>query len=109
MEFLEIASLGMAYRYTVKIEQEFKQKWWEFGSANPSHMKQGKGNPKPHNKGPSQAGHPQDNPSKPQHKKGNEKMKKDTRKWCEYHKITWHNIDKCRSKKSLVVEMKSSE
>jgi hypothetical protein len=36
-------------------------------------------------------------------------MKKDTRKWCEYHKSPWHNIDECCSKKFLVDEMKDSE
>ena len=35
MEFLEITSLGMAYRYATKIEQKFKQKKRDFGSANP--------------------------------------------------------------------------
>jgi hypothetical protein len=30
-------------------------------------------------------------------------------KWCEYHKNPWHNTDKCRSKQSLVAEMKASE
>jgi hypothetical protein len=44
-----------------------------------------------------------------QHKKGNENSKKDTRKWCEYHKIPWHNTEECHSKKSLVVELKASE
>jgi hypothetical protein len=36
MDFLDISSLGVAYRYVVKIEQKFKQ-WnkWEFGSTNP--------------------------------------------------------------------------
>jgi hypothetical protein len=34
MEFLDIASLGRTYRYVVKIEQKFKQKRREFGSAN---------------------------------------------------------------------------
>jgi hypothetical protein len=42
MEFLDIASLGIAYIYVVKIEQKFKQKWREFGSENPSQPKQGK-------------------------------------------------------------------
>jgi hypothetical protein len=35
--------------------------------------------------------------------------KKDTGKWCEYHKIPWHNTEECHSKKSLVVELKASE
>jgi hypothetical protein len=36
-------------------------------------------------------------------------MKKDTGKWCEYHRIPWHNTEECHSKKSLVVELKASE
>ena len=39
--------------------------------------------------------------------KGNEKTKKDTTKWCKFHKIPWHNTDECRSKQSLVAEIKS--
>jgi hypothetical protein len=30
-------------------------------------------------------------------------------KWCEYHKIPWHNTEECCSKKSLVAELKYSE
>ena len=44
-----------------------------------------------------------------QMKKGNWKAKKDTRKWCEIHKIPWHNTDECRTKQLLVAEMKSLE
>jgi hypothetical protein len=44
-----------------------------------------------------------------QPKKGNEKSKKDMGKWCEYHKIPWHNTEECHSKKSLVAELKASE
>jgi hypothetical protein len=36
-------------------------------------------------------------------------MKKDIGKWCEYHKIPWHNTEECCSKKSLMAEMKASE
>jgi hypothetical protein len=57
MEFLDIASLGTTYRYAVNI----KQKRREFGSANPSQLKQGKGSPNPQRKGPSRDGHPRDN------------------------------------------------
>jgi len=39
MEFLDIASLGAAYRYAVKIKQKFKQKRREFGSTNSSQLK----------------------------------------------------------------------
>jgi hypothetical protein len=58
---------------------------------------------------PIQYGRPQDNPSKLQHKKGNEKTKKDTGKWWEYHKIPWHNTNECHSKKSLVADLKDFE
>jgi hypothetical protein len=35
MDFLDISSLGAAYRYAVKIEQKFKnQNKQEFGSSN---------------------------------------------------------------------------
>ena len=51
MEFLDISSLGTAYRYAAKIEQKFKQKKRDFGYEN---QKQGKGAPKPWNKGQSQ-------------------------------------------------------
>jgi hypothetical protein len=35
MDFLDISSLGVSYRYDVKIEQKFKQqKKWEIGSTN---------------------------------------------------------------------------
>jgi hypothetical protein len=76
MEFLDISSLGAAYRYAVKIEHKFKhQNKWEFGSANPQNPKYGKEGP--NNQAP-------ENQSKPQEKKGNKKMK-DTGKWCDFH------------------------
>jgi hypothetical protein len=46
MDFLDISSLGVAYRYVVKIEQKFKhQNKWEFGSANPQQPKYDKDDP----------------------------------------------------------------
>jgi hypothetical protein len=36
-------------------------------------------------------------------------MNKDTRKWCNFQKIPWHNIDELRSKQSLVAEIKEKE
>jgi hypothetical protein len=46
MDFLDISSLGVAYRYVVKIEQKFKhQNKREFGSANPQQPKYDKDDP----------------------------------------------------------------
>jgi hypothetical protein len=46
-----------------------------------------KSGPNPHKKGQRKDGPPQDNQSKSKTNKGNEKMKKDTKKWYEFHKI----------------------
>jgi hypothetical protein len=50
-----------------------------------------------------------ENQSKPQEKKGRGKTKKDTGKLCDFHKIPWHNTNECRSKQSLVAEIKDKE
>jgi hypothetical protein len=51
VEFLDISSLGAAYRFAIKIEQKLKQKTQQFGPGNPSQQKPGKGNPNLQNKG----------------------------------------------------------
>jgi hypothetical protein len=100
MDFLDISSLSATYRYVFKIEKKFKnQKKWKFGYANPQKPKYGKDDPK---------NQPLENHSKPQEKKGNGNMK-DTRKWCDFHKIPWINTNECHSKMSLVVEIKDKE
>ena len=55
MEFLKISSLGTAYQYAAKLEQIFKQKKRDFGSAN---QKQGKVPPNRRTKEKSKAWRP---------------------------------------------------
>ena len=78
MDFLDISSIGAAYRYDVKIEHKFRhQNKQEFGSANsqqPKYEKDGPNKQSPENQ------------SKSQEKKDHEKTKKDTEKWCDFHK-----------------------
>jgi hypothetical protein len=62
-----------------------------------------------HKKGQNKESQSQENQSKLSAKKGDGKSKKDTRKWCEFHKIPWHNTNECRLKQSLVVELKEKE
>jgi hypothetical protein len=101
MDFLDILSPSPAYRYDVKIEQMFKhQNKWEFDTENTQQPKYDKDDPNKQ--------HPK-NQSEPQEKKGHRKMKKDTGKWCDFHKIPWQNIDKCFSKQSLVSKIKDKE
>jgi hypothetical protein len=50
-----------------------------------------------------------ENQSKPQENKGHGKKKKDTGRWCDFHKIPWHNTNECLLKQSLVAEIKDKE
>jgi hypothetical protein len=101
MDFLNISSLGVVYRYAIKIEHKFRhQNKWEFGSANMKQPKHGKDCPNQQ---------PLNNQFETKDKKGKVKMKNDTRKWCDFHKIPQHNTDECHSKQSLVVKVKDTE
>ena len=106
MDFLDISSLGKAYRYATKIEQKLKQEKRDFGSAN---QKQAKGALKPQNQGHIQGMETQDKLPKPQEKSNTAKPKKEEEKWCEFHKSPTHNTSECRAKQSLVAEIKASE
>jgi hypothetical protein len=44
-----------------------------------------------------------------QENKCNRKYKKDTGKWCEFHKSPWHSTNECHSIHSLVVNLKDKE
>jgi hypothetical protein len=101
MDFLVISSLIVVYRYAIKIEQKFKhQNKWEFMSTNTQQSKYDKDGPNKESP---------ENQSKTQEKKGHGKTKKETEKWCEFHKIPWHNTNECRSKYSLVAEIKDKD
>jgi len=65
----------------------------EFGFANLQQPKYDKDGP---NKQPPK------NQSKKQENKGKGKTKSDIQKWCDFHKIPWHNTDEGCSKQSLV-------
>jgi hypothetical protein len=101
MDFLDISSLGVAYRYVVKIEQKFKhQNKGDFRFLNLQQPNYDKDNPNKQSP---------ENQFKTQEKKGHGKTKKNTGKWCDFHKIPWNNTDECHSKKSLVSEIKDKE
>jgi hypothetical protein len=87
MDVLNISSLGAAYQYVVKIKQKFKhQNKGEFGYENIQKPKHGKDDPNQQ---------PLENQSKTHDRKGKVKTKTDARKWCDFHKIPWHNTDEC--------------
>jgi hypothetical protein len=87
VELIDVNYIG---HYTIKIEQKFKhQNKREFGSANPQQSKYDKDGPNKQSP---------ENQSKTQEKKGHGKTKKDTEKWCDFHKIPWHNTDEYHSK-----------
>lgn len=76
---------------------------------NASQQKEGKGNLNMQTKWPSKDNQPPENSSKSETKKGNGKMKKDTTKWCYFHKSPYHSTDEWRTKQSLVAKMKVLE
>ena len=51
----------------------------------------------------------QDNLPNPQVSNNIVKPKKDTRKWCEFHKSSTPNTSECQAKQWLVAEMRASE
>lgn len=105
MELLDISSLGATYWYAVKINKKLKQKKQDFGFVN---LKQGKGTPKLQKKVQSQGDVTQENPLKMQAKNNTAKTKKDTGKWCEFHKSPTQNTSECQAKQSLMSELKAS-
>jgi hypothetical protein len=108
MEFLDISSLGAAYRYACQNRAEAQTKDAAIWAWEPLTKKAKKGQPQPNEQRTEiNDGQYQDNQSNPQAKKDTGKTKKDTGKWCDFHKIPWHNTADCLSKQSLVVESES--
>lgn len=80
-----------------------------FASSNPLQQKPRKEGPNSQNKGQSKESQPQGNQPKLQAKKGNEKSKKDTRRWCEFHRSPWHNTDEFCLKQILFARLKEKK
>jgi hypothetical protein len=108
MEFLDISSLGTAYRYVSKSSRSSNKRRDNLGLGTLT-AKARKGQPQPTEQRTKKRWTVSGQPVQAASKEGHRKTKKDTRKWCDFHKIPWHNTADCRSKQSLVVEVKASE
>lgn len=104
MDFLDISSFDVPYRYAIEIKQKFKQNKRDFGSMN---LKEAKGTPKQKKNGQIQGGVNRDNPSKTKLNKSTTKTNKDMGNCYQLHKIPTHNTSECPTKQSLIAELKA--
>ena len=103
MEFLTVSTLADAFHYSGKLEA--KQKGKICFANKPTGRTSNKKSPAESDKfnNPSQQTLPNpDHQKKEFHKDKRDHNKNNpTRKWCDYHSSSWHDMSKCKARKTF--------